>query len=135
VPNNAGRGEPDFDALPRAERTEGRHGLALFYPGLILESVTSPGTVKVNFTNYQWIGALSRDVRVSYASVTSGVRTWNDTMKRKEFLIGNTAKGSNACTAGAILRKVFQAPLRQISGYPGSNEYRLAVERGEIEGT
>jgi len=37
VPNNAGRGEPDFGALPRAERTEGRHGLALFDPGLILE--------------------------------------------------------------------------------------------------
>src|SRR6516162_4239727 len=53
VPNNAGRGEPDFGALPRAERTEGRHGLALFDPGLILESVTSPGTVKVNFANYR----------------------------------------------------------------------------------
>jgi len=43
VPNNAGRGEPDFGALPRAERTEGRHGLALFDPGLILESVRHPG--------------------------------------------------------------------------------------------
>src|SRR6516165_6963420 len=53
VPNNAGRGEPDFGALPHAERTEGQHGLALFDPGLILESVTSPGTVKVNFANYQ----------------------------------------------------------------------------------
>ena len=108
--------------------------LALFDPGLILESITSSGTVKVNFTNYQWIGALLRDVRVCYASVASGVRTWNDMMKRREFLIGNTAKGSNAYVAGAILRKVFHAPLRQISGYPGSNEYRLAVERGEIEG-
>jgi hypothetical protein len=96
VPNNAGRGEPDFGALPRAERTEGRHGFALFDPGLILESVTSPGTVKVNFANYQWIGALLRDARVCYGSVASGVRTWNDTMKRKEVLIGKNAKGSNA---------------------------------------
>jgi len=29
------------------------------------------------------------------------------------------------------LRKVFLAPVRQISGYPGSNEQRLALERGE----
>jgi tripartite-type tricarboxylate transporter receptor subunit TctC len=35
---------------------------------------------------------------------------------------------------GAILRKVFHAPVRQISGYPGSNEQRLALERGELEG-
>src|SRR5258705_10168280 len=55
-------------------------------------------------------------------------------MSRKEFLIGNTAKGSNAYVNGAILRKVFRAPVRQISGYPGSNEQRLALERGELEG-
>jgi len=55
-------------------------------------------------------------------------------MARKEFLIGNTARGSNAYVNGAILRKVFHAPVRQISGYPGSNEQRLALERGELEG-
>ena len=37
-------------------------------------------------------------------------------MNSREFLIGNTAKGSNSYVNGAILRKVFQAPLRQISG-------------------
>jgi tripartite-type tricarboxylate transporter receptor subunit TctC len=55
-------------------------------------------------------------------------------MKRKQFLIGTTAKGSNAYVNGAILRNVFKAPVRQISGYPGSNEQRLALERGELEG-
>ena len=108
--------------------------IALFDPGLILESLASPDTVKVNFANYQWLGALLRDVRVCYASLASSVRTWTDMMNRREFLIGNTAKGSNTYVNGAILRKVFQAPLRQISGYPGSNEQRLALERGELEG-
>jgi hypothetical protein len=108
--------------------------IALFDPGLILESIASPDAVKVNFANYQWLGALLRDVRVCYASLASGVRSWNDMMNRREFLIGNTAKGSNTYVNGAILRKVFQAPLRQISGYPGSNEQRLALERGELEG-
>jgi tripartite-type tricarboxylate transporter receptor subunit TctC len=108
--------------------------IALFDPGLILESVATPDTVKVNFADYQWLGALLRDVRVCYASLASGVRSWNDMMNRREFLIGNTAKGSNTYVNGAILRKVFQAPLRQISGYPGSNEQRLALERRELEG-
>ncbi len=55
-------------------------------------------------------------------------------MARKEFLIGATARGSNAYVNGAILRHVMNAPVRQISGYPGSNEQRLALERGELEG-
>jgi len=108
--------------------------ITMFDPGLILESFASTDANRTNFTNYQWIGALLRDIRICYASAASGVRTFDDMMNRKEFLIGNTARGSNAYVNGAILRKVFRAPVRQISGYPGSNEQRLAVERGELEG-
>jgi tripartite-type tricarboxylate transporter receptor subunit TctC len=75
-----------------------------------------------------------RDIRICYAWGATGIKTWDDMMKRKEFLIGTTAKGSNAYVNGAILRKVFHAPVRQIAGYPGSNEQRLALERGELEG-
>jgi tripartite-type tricarboxylate transporter receptor subunit TctC len=103
-----------------------------FDPGLILESLGEPS--KPQFSEYQWVGTLLRDIRICYASTASGIKTWDQMMKRKEFLIGNTAKGSNAYVNGAILRNVFHAPVRQISGYPGSNEQRLALERGELEG-
>ena len=108
--------------------------ITTFDPGLILETIASPEVYRVKFSDYQWIGTLLRDIRVCYASTTSGIRTWDEMMSRKQFLIGNTAKGSNAYVNGAILRKVFHAPVRQISGYPGSNEQRLALERGELEG-
>ena len=108
--------------------------ITTFDPGLVTESFASPDVFKVRFSDYQWIGTLLRDIRICYASTASGIRTWAEMMSRKEFLIGNTAKGSNAYVNGAILRKVFHAPVRQISGYPGSNEQRLAVERGELEG-
>jgi tripartite-type tricarboxylate transporter receptor subunit TctC len=108
--------------------------ITTFDPGLILETIASPDLHKVKFSDYQWIGTLLRDIRVCYASTASGIKTWGEMMSRKEFLIGNTAKGSNAYVNGAILRKVFHAPVRQISGYPGSNEQRLALERGELEG-
>jgi tripartite-type tricarboxylate transporter receptor subunit TctC len=106
--------------------------ITTFDPGLILESFGELS--KPQFSDYQWIGTLLRDIRICYASTASGVKTWDQMMKRKEFLIGNTAKGSNAYVNGAILRNVFHAPVRQISGYPGSNEQRLALERGELEG-
>jgi tripartite-type tricarboxylate transporter receptor subunit TctC len=105
-----------------------------FDPGLITESIASPEVFRLRFSDYQWIGSMLRDVRICYAWGATGIRTWNDMMRRKEFLIGTTAKGSNAYVNGAILRKVFNAPVRQIAGYPGSNEQRLAIERGELEG-
>ena len=109
--------------------------IAMFDPGLILESFASPEMIKASFTDYRWIGTLLRDIRICYASVASGVRTWDDMMLRKEFLIGNTAKGSNAYVNGAILRKVFHAPVRQISGYPGSNEQRRSQRRCAAQST
>ena len=108
--------------------------IAMFDPGLITESFAQPDLFKIRFSDYQWIGTMLRDVRICYAWGATGIRTWDDMMKRKEFLIGTTAKGSNAYVNGAILRKVFHAPVRQIAGYPGSNEQRLAIERGELEG-
>jgi tripartite-type tricarboxylate transporter receptor subunit TctC len=108
--------------------------ITMFDPGLITESFAAPELFKVKFSDYQWIGTMLRDIRICYAWAATGIRTWDDMMKRKEFLIGTTAKGSNAYVNGAILRKVFNAPVRQIAGYPGSNEQRLALERGELEG-
>jgi tripartite-type tricarboxylate transporter receptor subunit TctC len=108
--------------------------ITTFDPGLIVESFAAADANKVKFSDYQWVGTLLRDIRICYASAASGIKTWDEMMSRKEFLIGNTAKGSNAYVNGAILRKVFHAPVRQISGYPGSNEQRLALERGELEG-
>jgi tripartite-type tricarboxylate transporter receptor subunit TctC len=108
--------------------------ITMFDPGLITESFASPDLFKLKLSDYQWIGTMLRDVRICYAWAATGIKTWDDMMRRKEFLIGATAKGSNAYVNGAILRKVFNAPVRQIAGYPGSNEQRLALERGELEG-
>jgi tripartite-type tricarboxylate transporter receptor subunit TctC len=108
--------------------------ITAFDPGLVLETIAAPEMFKMRFSDFRWVGTLLRDIRVCYASVASGIKTWQQMMARKEFLIGNTARGSNAYVNGAILRKVFHAPVRQISGYPGSNEQRLALERGELEG-
>lgn len=108
--------------------------ITMFDPGLITESIAMPDTMRVKFSDYRWIGNMLRDIRVCYAWAATGIKNWPDMMARRQFLIGTTAKGSQAYVNGAILRKVFNAPVRQIAGYPGSAEQRLALERGELEG-
>jgi tripartite-type tricarboxylate transporter receptor subunit TctC len=129
-------GAASLTAVRYLDATAPRDGTVLtsFDPGLITQSFASPEVYRLKFSDFQWIGTMLRDIRICYAWGATGIRTWNDMMSRKEFLIGETAKGSNAYVNGAILRKVFNAPVRQIAGYPGSNEQRLAIERGELEG-
>ena len=63
-----------------------------------------------------------------------GVKTWADMMSRKAFILGSTGKGAGNYINGAVLRQVFNAPVRQILGFPGSAEQRIAIERGELDG-
>ena len=123
-------------AVRHIESSAPRDGtaIAMFDPGLITAHLGPDGTPKLDLTQFRWIGAMLRDVRVCYAWGATGVRTWEDLVRRKEFLIGATARGANAYVNGVILRRVMDAPVRQIAGYPGSNEQRMAVERGELEG-
>ena len=107
--------------------------ITTFDPGLITQVLTADKPI-VNFADFQWIGTLLRDIRICYAWGATGIKTIGDAVKRKEFLIGVTAKGSNAYVNGAILRNALKVPVRQISGYPGSAEQRMALERGELEG-
>ena len=129
-------GAASLTAVRYLDANAARDGTVIttFDPGLITESFASPDVFRLRFSDYQWVGSMLRDVRICYAWGATGIKTWDDMMRRKEFLIGTTAKGSNAYVNGAILRKIFNAPVRQIAGYPGSAEQRLALERGELEG-
>src|SRR3954447_20085053 len=108
--------------------------MTVFNPGLITQSVVEPEKVNLDFRKVAWVGVVTSDFRVCYGFGPNGVKSWDDMMKRKEFILGSTAKGSGNYINGAVLRKVFNAPVRQILGFPGSAEQRLAIEKGELDG-
>jgi tripartite-type tricarboxylate transporter receptor subunit TctC len=108
--------------------------MAIFNPGLVTQSFIEPQMVRVDFRRVAWIGAVTPDFRVCYGFGPNGVKSWDDMMKRKEFILGSTARGSGNYINGATLRVVFNAPVRQILGFPGSGDQRIAIERGELDG-
>ena len=108
--------------------------MTVFNPGLITQSVVEPDKINLDFRKFAWIGVITSDFRVCYGFGPNGVKSWDDMMKRKEFILGSTAKGSGNYINGATLRHVFNAPVRQILGFPGSAEQRIAIERGELDG-
>jgi len=108
--------------------------LAHFSSGLLTEAIAVPDKVKVDFRNYAWLGNVSEDVRVCYLRSAAGVRTWPDMLARKEVIFGATAQGNAGNVDTAMLRNLFGVKVKQVSGYAGSADKRLAVEKGEIDG-
>ena len=108
--------------------------MTVFNAGLVAQSVVQPDKVNLDFQKFSWIGVVTPDFRVCYGYGPKGVMSWDDMMHRKEFILGSTGRGSGNYINGATLRELFHAPVRQILGFPGSAEQRLAIERGELDG-
>jgi tripartite-type tricarboxylate transporter receptor subunit TctC len=108
--------------------------VTVFNPGLVTQSVVEPEKVNVDFRKLAWVGIITADFRVCYGFGPNGVKSWADMMGRQEFILGSTAKGAGNYINGATLKHVFNAPVRQILGFPGSAEQRIAIERGELDG-
>ena len=134
VQNAPGAGS--LSAVRNLDATLARDGTAIvtFNPGLVTQSIVQPETVKVDFRNLAWVGVVAADYRVCYGFGPEGVKTWDEMMSRKAFILGSTGKGAGNYINGAMLRQVFNAPVRQILGFPGSAEQRIAIERGELDG-
>ncbi|MFZ2065352.1 MAG: hypothetical protein WAV27_05165 [Xanthobacteraceae bacterium] len=109
--------------------------LATFSSGLLTEAITAPGHVTTDFRRQNWIGNVSEDARICYVWHTTGVRNWQDFLARKPVVFSASAPGTAGYVDAAMLRDLFGVHLQQINGYPGSAEMRLAVEKGEVDGS
>jgi tripartite-type tricarboxylate transporter receptor subunit TctC len=109
--------------------------MTIFNSGLITQSIVQPDRVDLDFRKYSWVGVATPDFRVCYGYGPNGIKSWDQLMHGgKQFIIGSTGKGSGNYINGATLRIVFHAPVKQVLGFPGSAEQRLAIEQGELDG-
>jgi tripartite-type tricarboxylate transporter receptor subunit TctC len=109
--------------------------MTIFNPGLVTQSLVQPERVNLDFGQFSWVGVVTPDFRVCYGYGDKGIKSWDQLMHGgKPFIIGSTGKGSGNYINGATLREVFHAPVKQVLGFPGSAEQRLAIEQGELDG-
>jgi tripartite-type tricarboxylate transporter receptor subunit TctC len=109
--------------------------LATFSSGLLTEAIATTDRAKVDFRKVSWIGNVSEDTRICYLWHTTGVRNWPDLLARQKVVFSASAPGTAGFVDAAMLRDLFGVHLKQVNGYQGSAEMRLALEKGEAEGS
>jgi tripartite-type tricarboxylate transporter receptor subunit TctC len=82
---------------------------------------------------FSWIGSVTEDVSLCITWHTTGVRTWQDFIT-KPTTLGSDGANSEPDIFARLHKNVFDAPIRVVAGYPGTNEITLAMERGEVDG-
>jgi tripartite-type tricarboxylate transporter receptor subunit TctC len=84
-------------------------------------------------TKLTWLGSISTDVSVCFTWHTSPIKTFDD-MLTTPFTMGGLGGGADPDIFALMLRNMFGARLKLVSGYPGTNDATLAMERGEVSG-
>jgi tripartite-type tricarboxylate transporter receptor subunit TctC len=108
--------------------------IAAFNPGLITESLLNAEKIRLRFSDAAWIGSITRDLRACYAWGATGIRSWDDLRNATRFNMGAPAPGTSSFINAAVLKNLLGIAIHQVTGYAGSAEQRLAIERGELDG-
>jgi len=84
-------------------------------------------------TKFSWLGSVTDDVSICITWHTTAVKTWDDFLK-KPVALGGQGPSSEPDIFARLYKNVFNAPIKLVAGYPGTNEITLAMERGEVDG-
>ena len=107
--------------------------LVAFNPAIVVQSLTMPDKIKVDFSRLNWLGSADEDLRICYVWGATGIKTFQDMLARGQVIMANSGGGSSSIEQ-KILRNILGVKLKQVLGYGGSADKQLAVERGEVDG-
>ena len=107
--------------------------IGTFGRGLAMEPLIGGAGTQFDATKFTWLASGTNEFSVFVVWHTSPIKTWDD-MLTKEFTVGGEGSGSDPDIYAALLKNLFGVKLKLISGYPGTSEVTLALERGEVDG-
>jgi tripartite-type tricarboxylate transporter receptor subunit TctC len=107
--------------------------IATFSRGMPSEPLLGTSPTQFDAAKFTWLGSTTNEYSVFLAWHSSPVKSW-DELLQKEFTVGGEGSGSDSDTYAMLLKNLFGAKIKLVTGYPGSAELMLAVERGELDG-
>jgi tripartite-type tricarboxylate transporter receptor subunit TctC len=112
-----------------------RDGTAItaFANGPILEPLIGARHPGYDMGQFTWVGAVTRDIGLCIAWGASPFKTIDD-VKKQQMVVGGTGAGSETDTWPVVLNEVLGTKFKLVTGYVGSQETILAIERGETHG-
>jgi len=91
------------------------------------------GQVEFDSRKFSWLGSMTDDDTTCVTWNSSPIKTWDDFLNKPSKLGGLGADADPDIWA-LLYKNVFGAKLQLVSGYPGTNDVVLAMERGEVDG-
>jgi tripartite-type tricarboxylate transporter receptor subunit TctC len=107
--------------------------MTTFAGGPILEPLVGSRKTDYDSSQFTWIGAVTKDVGLCMALATTPFKTIDD-VKKQQMIVAGTGAGSETDTWPIVLNEVLGTKFKLVTGYLGSQETIIAIERNEAHG-
>jgi tripartite-type tricarboxylate transporter receptor subunit TctC len=103
-------------------------------PGALVEQILGdPTTVKYNPLEFQYIGSAEAFTALCLMRTDSEVKSYAE-LHEKEAVFGGDQIGSSTHDHTVMFAKLSNAKIKMVTGYPGTTDLVLAMNRKEIDG-
>jgi len=117
-----------YSVAPRDGTTFGTFGRTIATTPLL-----TPASAQFDGTKFTWLGSVTNEVSTCVTWHTSPVKAWSDILT-KEVAMGGEGPGADPDVYALLYKNVFGAKVKLVTGYHGTNDTTLAMERGEVDG-
>ncbi len=106
--------------------------VALIQNGLPTYQAVGREGVQFDAREFQWIGSVAPTVEAMITMVASNIRTVEDAKKR-EVIAGSNGASGITYMYPLMMNDMLGTRFKMVTGYPGSGQLNLAMERGEVD--
>ena len=107
--------------------------MGAFASGIPSVPLLTPDQAKFDASDLSWIGSANNEVQIDYVWHTSPATTLEGVLKT-EVILGATGPGAASVDFPLMVNEILGFKYKLITGYKGTAEINLAMERGEVHG-
>jgi len=107
--------------------------IAAFYPPVILAPMLEDAGAQFDPIKLNYLGSANSDTYLCFVRSDAPAKSFADTFS-KEVILGASAEGGTTRDLPAALNNLIGTKFRIVTGYAGSKEITLAIERNEVHG-
>lgn len=109
--------------------------IGLFHEAQMMTQLTGGEGVQFDLRQFNWLGSSYVDPNVCIVRSDAPVTEFKQMIgSATSIAVGGTGPGSNTYDAPRVLAMATGASLKAVAGYPTTNDVRIGVERGELQG-
>lgn len=117
-----------FNVAPRDGST-----FATVQRGIIMMPLLGMSEANFHPEKLFYLGSLDQEVGVCVVRADAGINSLED-VKKRELIVGIEGSVSNINGLNLPLMKALDLKLKVVSGYHGTGQINIAIERGELQG-